>query len=733
MSKSTDDSSDARVSQPTKGGGDCAFHAALGEWNSSTGQFEAKDIPGKRKEVADAIKACTSDSILFPLIKKAIWQLVIEDKPSLRGEVYKGFKRAYQDDANVDPFSNESIDPFFEDVDLLNEYADFISTTEQWLLPCELQIIAYVFDISIEYYATASATPELFNPGRPNSVCVCFVGNNHYERMTKINNANENIPTAATSNFSTPVKKTSDSASSTSTPSSSDSSQKTSPGGSSNPVSATQLAEDIKKYYSKQSASLWKNICQQAHKLFPSISRTAFVESELIVKFEPFKEIYIALLWMAFSGKTAQYRKDANYILQQLHGNEAFKEMSHQLMYANSNEAGLQKLLEDISKWNDLYRDGIEETKDKVLLKRQELAFSAAQEIGKLLNKFGTPLSSEKLSEAECYILMKAVANSNNVKTPFYNAFKLLAIQRGQTVDKLCDVLLDGYTKCEPTVTEPSVFPAELQQEMRELRFHMNYSKASSEGIPERITENAAWNHLQAKCCDPGKYRLTDDDITMVLTMFDQQCYIAPDINKLVSLFAHVFEEMMSRFNDQDHYVTSGGWWGSTRVNIPVDFKRYTDLIAPKDPDKPPYAFALFWYYFCQQDKSVALKHEKEYLQKYLVRLEVYRNELNEINFNGEKLADCVAPINPNENSPKCPLDLIYDQLWQEVENLYKKGTRLTSKEIQPYKDIFTDHNGVMRNMKTNKDKDNLLFAMINRLSPVDHNMLKRNLMLAAR
>ena len=41
--------------QTTKGEGDCAFHAALGEWNEKTSQFETNDIAGKRKKVADAI------------------------------------------------------------------------------------------------------------------------------------------------------------------------------------------------------------------------------------------------------------------------------------------------------------------------------------------------------------------------------------------------------------------------------------------------------------------------------------------------------------------------------------------------------------------------------------------------------------------------------------------------------------------------------------------------------
>ncbi len=68
--------------------------------------------------------------------------------------------------------------------DLLNGYADFIAQPTEWLLPCELAIIAYVFDISIEYYSVRTAAPEHFNAGNSPPVLVCFNGHNHYERMT---------------------------------------------------------------------------------------------------------------------------------------------------------------------------------------------------------------------------------------------------------------------------------------------------------------------------------------------------------------------------------------------------------------------------------------------------------------------------------------------------------------------------------------------------------------------
>src|SRR3990167_1809131 len=61
----------------TKGDGDCAFHAALGTLNAS-GNYEASDIQGKRKKVADTIiKNCSSDITLFDLVKPNIIEMVM--------------------------------------------------------------------------------------------------------------------------------------------------------------------------------------------------------------------------------------------------------------------------------------------------------------------------------------------------------------------------------------------------------------------------------------------------------------------------------------------------------------------------------------------------------------------------------------------------------------------------------------------------------------------------------
>ncbi|EKD91692.1 MAG: hypothetical protein ACD_29C00441G0003 [uncultured bacterium] len=59
---------------PTKGFGDCAFHAALGEWNAATHRFETKNIAEKRKKLSDFIRNLTSNSMkhnIHPLCKRS--------------------------------------------------------------------------------------------------------------------------------------------------------------------------------------------------------------------------------------------------------------------------------------------------------------------------------------------------------------------------------------------------------------------------------------------------------------------------------------------------------------------------------------------------------------------------------------------------------------------------------------------------------------------------------------
>lgn len=70
----------------------------------------------------------------------------------------------------------------------LQEYASFIETPGQWLLPCELEIIAHVNNLSIDFYTRNLNLDEnifvaSYNQGKKNKVEICFNATDHYERV----------------------------------------------------------------------------------------------------------------------------------------------------------------------------------------------------------------------------------------------------------------------------------------------------------------------------------------------------------------------------------------------------------------------------------------------------------------------------------------------------------------------------------------------------------------------
>jgi hypothetical protein len=92
----------------------------------------------------------------------------------------------YNDECSAE-FNWQSI---YTNSDVIYEYANFIEKLGSWLIPVELQIIGYVFNITIDYYIKASTMPhttpikiDTYNPGKSSTVSVCFNGVNHYEKM----------------------------------------------------------------------------------------------------------------------------------------------------------------------------------------------------------------------------------------------------------------------------------------------------------------------------------------------------------------------------------------------------------------------------------------------------------------------------------------------------------------------------------------------------------------------
>ncbi len=74
--------------------------------------------------------------------------------------------------------------------DVINEYANFLEKTGNWLLPLELNLIAYVFNIKVVLYtrnwsqgSDSFQLLDTYNPGQVKTVEIRFNGINHYERM----------------------------------------------------------------------------------------------------------------------------------------------------------------------------------------------------------------------------------------------------------------------------------------------------------------------------------------------------------------------------------------------------------------------------------------------------------------------------------------------------------------------------------------------------------------------
>lgn len=254
-------------SYKTEGQGDCAFHAALGEWDDVALQFVYNNVTEARKKVSDIIRQCTITNSLYKPIREAIQQIIIskhnpagtvlqqaiaEYKAYLKGDeisIRKAWEQFEQEliidriddyvnrqieenpllneDQSLNTFQRKFIrclslndgelyciilsierlnqkfqdynyeankafdlDKYLQKREIINEYAKLVESPGYWLLPCELSILAYALDITIDYYAKDRKTAEkrkieTFNPGNPVSA-VCFNGINHYEKMAPI-------------------------------------------------------------------------------------------------------------------------------------------------------------------------------------------------------------------------------------------------------------------------------------------------------------------------------------------------------------------------------------------------------------------------------------------------------------------------------------------------------------------------------------------------------------------
>ena len=248
------DDKDVRKIIPTKGGGDCALHAILGEWSARQKKIEYKKIKEARKMIFDAIvnqgeneklddliDECIRDWIMSGNLKgypesrnlwrsynafvivqgafaekhweefseqisqyKDVMQYIskhhgLSSKSTFKDQFYNVLSQdddtlqgliasipalqtaftEYNRNINVD-FDWQQISPAIRE-----EFARFINTPRTWLAPAELNIIAHIFNKTVEYYPAPRANRETFNPGKSDIVAVQFNGVDHFERIDR--------------------------------------------------------------------------------------------------------------------------------------------------------------------------------------------------------------------------------------------------------------------------------------------------------------------------------------------------------------------------------------------------------------------------------------------------------------------------------------------------------------------------------------------------------------------
>lgn len=179
------------VARPTRGNGDCAFHAVCGRWNGQ--EYVYQDILTLRKEVADQIRAiAVASHNLFSTVSEAIKELIRGNNQQIqldaseyplittRQRQYQPGQEDFEDLETFDPELNHPI---------IKEYAKFIQTPGMWLLPCELSVIAHARNITIHHFIRDQQVingyrlVEKYNPGTQHVANVFFNGVNHYEAM----------------------------------------------------------------------------------------------------------------------------------------------------------------------------------------------------------------------------------------------------------------------------------------------------------------------------------------------------------------------------------------------------------------------------------------------------------------------------------------------------------------------------------------------------------------------
>ena len=108
-----------------------------------------------------------------------------KDDNLLRGLIFSvpELQRAFET-YNKQTQEGYSWDTIVNNPQVIEEYCQWIATPNTWLLPLEVQMMAYAFDVTIPFYnKNTLVIQDTYNPDKPNIEPIHFDGINHYRKM----------------------------------------------------------------------------------------------------------------------------------------------------------------------------------------------------------------------------------------------------------------------------------------------------------------------------------------------------------------------------------------------------------------------------------------------------------------------------------------------------------------------------------------------------------------------
>lgn len=130
----------------------CAFHAIFGKWDGK--EFVCNDVFSKRKQVANNIRNCKTDSVLFNLVKEAIKALIMEGKIT-NSLIIKSFQDMYKNYLKLDADRMQLAWKAFDNT--LQKYSE---------------ITGFINDFCIKYCAEKSIILKNLTPQTKFQICL---------------------------------------------------------------------------------------------------------------------------------------------------------------------------------------------------------------------------------------------------------------------------------------------------------------------------------------------------------------------------------------------------------------------------------------------------------------------------------------------------------------------------------------------------------------------------------